>query len=208
MARIPRPDDYYRFRIPTDPQVAPAGDRIAFTIQTVAVGRDGYRHAIWSAPFDGSGPALPLTIGSKHDTRPRFAPDGRTLAFLSDRRLGVEDEPAAGKDREDGVQVHLLPLDRPGEARRLTNLPRGVEDLAWSPDGRRIAVISSSHGATVADDSRKRGRPATAPGPGEEPRSDIHYVDRLRVQANGAGWVYHQVTRLWVVGIGADQPIR
>ncbi|MGH2465187.1 MAG: S9 family peptidase [Candidatus Limnocylindrales bacterium] len=199
MARIPRPDDYYRFRIPTDAQVAPDGERIAFTVQTVSVGRDSYRHAIWTAPFEGGDPATPLTIGSKHDTRPRFAPDGRTLAFLSDRRLGVEDEPAAAKDREDGVQVHLLPLDRPGEAHRLTNLPRGVEDLAWSPDGRRIAVISSSHGATVADDSRRRGRPAKAPGPGEEPRSDIHYVDRLRVQSNGAGWTYHQVTRLWVV---------
>src|SRR5450432_3277218 len=157
MARIPRPDDYYRFRIPTDPQLSPGGDRVAFSVQTVAPGRDGYRHGIWLAPFDGSAPAEPVTIGSRHDTRPRFAPDGRTLAFLSDRRLTVEEEPAAAKDREDGTQVHLLPLDRPGEARRLTNLPRGVEDFAWSPDGLRLAVVSSSHGATVAEDSRRRG---------------------------------------------------
>ncbi len=199
MARIPRPDDYYRFRIPTDPQLAPGGERVAFTVQTVAAGRDGYRHAIWSAPFDGSAPAEALTIGSRHDSTPRFAPDGRSLAFLSDRRLAVEDEPAAAKDREDGIQVHLLPLDRPGEARRLTNLPRGVEDLAWSPDGRRLAVVSSSHGATTAEDGRRRGRPAKAPAPGAPPTSDFHYVDRLRTQSNGAGWVYHQVTRLWVV---------
>jgi len=39
MARIPRPDDYYGFRIPTDPQLSPSGDRIAFTVQTVATGR-------------------------------------------------------------------------------------------------------------------------------------------------------------------------
>ena len=201
MARIPRPDDYYRFRIPTDPQLAPGGDRIAFTVQTVAAGRDGYRHAIWSVPFDGSAPAEPLTIGSRHDTNPRFAPDGRSLAFLSDRRLAVEDEPAAAKDREDGTQVHLLPLDRPGEARRLTNLPRGVEGFAWSPDGRRLAVVSSSHGATVAEDARRRGRPAKAPAPGDPPMSDFHYVDRLRMQSNGSGWVYHQVTRLWVFDV-------
>jgi dipeptidyl aminopeptidase/acylaminoacyl peptidase len=201
MARVPRPDDYYRFRIPTDPQLAPGGDRIAFTVQTVAAARDGYRHAIWSAPFDGSRPAEPLTLGSKHDTSPRFAPNGRSLAFLSDRRLAVEDEPAAAQDREDGVQIHLLPLDRPGEARRLTSLPRGVDEYAWSPDGARLAVVSSSHGATVAEDSRRRGRPAKAPDPGDPPASDFHYVDRLRALANGAGWVYHRVTRLWVVDV-------
>ncbi len=201
MARTPRPDDLYRFLIPTDPQLAASGDRIAFTVQSVAPGRDGYRHAIWSAPFDGSSPAQQLTIGSKHDRSPRFSPDGRSLAFLSDRRLGVEEEPAAAKDREDAVQVHLLPLDRPGEARRLTNLPRGVEDFAWSPDGRRLAVLSSSHAATVSDDARRRGRPAKAPVPGDPPASDIHYLDRLRTMANGAGWVYNQVARLWVVDV-------
>ncbi len=201
MARAPRPDDLYRLRIPTDPQLAPGGDRIAFTVQTVASTWDGYRHAIWSAAFDGSAPAERLTIGSKHDTSPRFAPDGRSLAFLSDRRIGVEEEPAAAKDREDAVQVHLLPLDRPGEAQRLTNLPRGVEEYAWSPDGGRLAVVSSSHGATVAEDARRRGRPAKGPDPGDRPASDFHFVDRLRSMANGVGWIYHQVTRLWVVDV-------
>jgi dipeptidyl aminopeptidase/acylaminoacyl peptidase len=201
MARAPQPDDLYRLRIPTDPQLAPGGDRIAFTVQTVAPTRDGYRHAIWSTPFDGSTSAERLTIGSKHDRTPRFAPDGRSLAFLSDRRIAVEEEPAALKDREDAVQVHLLPLDRPGEARRLTNLPRGVEEYAWSPDGGRLAVVSSSHGATVAEDLRRRGRPAKAPEAGDPPASDFHFIDRLRSMSNGAGWVYHKVTRLWVVDI-------
>ncbi len=201
MARAARPDDIYRFLIPTDPQLAPAGDRIAFTVQTVAPTRDGYRHAIWSVPFDGSSPAAQLTIGSKHDRHARFAPGGRSLAFLSDRRLAVEEEPQAAKDREDAVQVHLLPLDRPGEARRLTNLPRGVDDFAWSPDGQRLAVVSSSHGTTVREDARRRGRPSTSPAPGDPPASDIHYVDRLGSMLNGAGWTYHQVTRLWVVDV-------
>ena len=201
MARIPSPDDYYQFRIPTDPELSPDGNRIAFTVQTVATARDGYRNALWSAPFDGSSPAEALTIGSRHDTTPRFAPDSRSLAFLSDRRLAVEEEPAAAKDREDGVQVYLLPLDRPGEARRLTDLPRGVEDFDWSPDGRRLAIVSSSHGATQAEDARRRGRPARPPGPGDPPTSDFHFVDRLHSQANGVGWVYHRVTRLWVVDV-------
>ena len=203
MARIPRPDDYYRFLIPTDPQLAPDSGRIAFTVQSVAPTRDGYRHAIWSVPFDGSAPARQLTIGTKHDASPRFRPDGRALAFLSDRRLAVEEEPKATKDREDSVQVHLLPLDEPGEARRLTNLPRGVSEFAWSPDGSRLAVVSSSHAASRAEDARRRGRPAKPPAPGEAPASDIHYVDRLRSMVNGPGWVYYQVGRLWVIDLAS-----
>ena len=98
------------------------------------------------------------------------------------------------------VQVYLLPLDRPGEARRLTNLPRGVDEFAWSPDGSRLAVVSSSHGATIAEDARRRGRPAQRPpSPGEPPTRTSTTSTGCAPRPTGAGWVYHQVSRLWVV---------
>ena len=136
---------------------------------------------------DGDGEARQLTIGSKHDRHARFSPDGRTLAFLSDRRLHVEEEPARvdAKSREDGQQVHLLPLAG-GEARRLTDLPRGVDGFDWSPDGRWLLVTSSSHGPTREEDQRLRGKTAP-PKPGDEPESDYHFVDRLGYLFNGAG---------------------
>jgi dipeptidyl aminopeptidase/acylaminoacyl peptidase len=153
-----RPDDLYRFRIATDPRLSPDGSLAVFTVQTVAATKDGYRHALWAVPTLGDSPAHQLTIGAKHDRHARFAPDGRALAFLSDRRLQVEEEPAAGdaKLREDGQQVHLLPLDG-GEARRLTDLPRGVDAFWWSPDGGHLLVMSSSRGATRDEDRRRRG---------------------------------------------------
>jgi Tol biopolymer transport system component len=107
MPRPPRPEDLYRLRIPTDPRLSPDGKLIAFTVQTVAPTHDGYRQSIWLVPADGSAAARQVTIGSKHDRHARFSPDGRTLAFLSDRRLVVEEEPKAPKpeEREDGTQV-------------------------------------------------------------------------------------------------------
>ena len=137
--RAPRPEDLPRLRIPTDPRLAPNAASAAFVVQEVAAGHDGYHTAIWRIELDAGRPrpgAEPqrLTTAGRHDTSPRFSPDGRTLAFLSDRRVRVEEEPGAPKDREDAVQVHLLPLDRPGEGRRLTDLPRGVTGFAWSPD--------------------------------------------------------------------------
>jgi dipeptidyl aminopeptidase/acylaminoacyl peptidase len=200
MPRPPRPEDLSRLRIATSPRLSPDGELIAFTVQTSAPGQDGYRHAIWLVRADGSAPARQITIGSKNDTAPRFSPDGRTLAFLSDRRLAVEDDPDArkdAKDREDGTQVHLLPLDG-GEARRLTNLPRGVDGLDWSPDGRWLVVTSSSRGADRKEDARLRGKNGQRP-PGSPPESDYRYIDRLNYMLNGAGFIYDQVAHLWLV---------
>ena len=201
MTRSFRPDDLYRFRIATDPRLSPDGSLAVFTVQTVGPSKDGYRHALWAVATDGRGEARQLTIGARHDRDARFAPDGRTLAFLTDRRMHIEEEPAAGdvKQREDGQQVHLLPLDG-GEARRLTDLPRGVDAFWWSPDGRQLLVTSSSHGATREDDRRRRGK-AAKPKPGEAPESDLRFLDRLGYLSNGVGFIDHEIAQLWIVDI-------
>jgi acylaminoacyl-peptidase len=169
------------------------------TVQVAAPSRDAYRHAIWLVPSDGSTPPRQATIGVRHDTHPRFSPDGRSLAFLSDRRPVTEEEPEAPKDREDGTQVHLLPLDG-GEARRLTDLPRGVDGFAWSPDGRWLVVRSASARANRVEDARARGKGAP-PKPGEPPTSDYRYLDRLQNMLNGPGFIYDHVSNLWLVEV-------
>lgn len=68
------------------------------------------------------GPPQQLTHGSKRNDKPAFAPDGKTIAFVSDR---------GGKP-----QVWRVPLDG-GEASKLTDLPGNVVDLSWLPDGKQ-----------------------------------------------------------------------
>ena len=206
MTRQPSPTDLSSFRIPTDPVLSPDGALIAFSLQTCAPGRDAYRHAIWVVPAEGSAPARRLTIGARQDTSPRFSPDGRTLAFLSDRRPLLEEEPDAPKDREDGTQIHLLPLDG-GEARRLTDLPRGAGAFEWSPDGAWLVVQSTSHGATRKDDARARRMPAP-PKPGETPVSDYRYFDRLQQMLNGRGFIDNKVENLWLVEVASGNAHR
>ena len=133
MPRPARPDDLYRLSVPMDPRLSPDGRLVAFTVKATAPGKDAYRQAVWLAPVDGGADPRRVTIGARTDLHARFSPDGRTLAFLSDRRVLVEEEPdrpTDAKEREDCNQVHLLPLDG-GEARRLTDLPRGVNEFAW-----------------------------------------------------------------------------
>jgi dipeptidyl aminopeptidase/acylaminoacyl peptidase len=209
LARPLAPDDLYRLRIPTDPHLSPDGSSVIVTVQASAPRHDGYRHSIWLVPIDGGGEPRQLTIGAKSDRHPRFSPDGRSIAFLSDRRLQVEDEPELpknSKDREDGTQVYLLPLDG-GEARRLTDLPRGVGGFAWSPDGSQIVVTTSSRAGNRKDDRRARGfdekRKATDP-----PESDYRYIDRLNYMFNGADFVYDSVAQLWVVDAATGEARR
>ena len=55
MPRRPaHPDDLYRLAVPFEPRLSPDGRTVAFTVKRSSVGRDGYRHAIWLAPTDGS----------------------------------------------------------------------------------------------------------------------------------------------------------
>jgi len=158
--RPARPDDLYRLAVPYDPRLSPDGSRVVFSVKRSSVGKDGYRLSTWIAPTDGSGPARQLTLGTRTDHSPRISPDGSTLAFISDRRLYAEEEPdrpKEAKDRDDCFQVHLLPLEG-GEARRLTDLPKGVTELEWSPDGSTLVVLSSSLGATEDEDHHRHRR--------------------------------------------------
>jgi dipeptidyl aminopeptidase/acylaminoacyl peptidase len=206
--RAPTPQDLYRMAIPTDARLSPDGSMVAFTVQRVGPAYDRYGTSIWIAPAgrtagaaaDRADGVRQVTIGVRRDSRARWSPDGRWLAFISDRRALVEEEPGAPKEREDLSQVHLLPADGPGEARRLTDLPRGVDAAEWSPDGRWLAVISASRGATHEADARARRKPAESK-PGTPPHSDFRFAERLHFLQNGSGFVADRVPQVWLVDV-------
>ena len=121
------PADLLRERLIGGIDIAPDGSLVAYSERTVVSGRD--RSSLWVVPFAGGRPRR-LTYGAWSDTRPRFSPDGGTIAFLSDR------------EREGTFQVLLLPLDG-GEARPLTSFRRGALEAEWMPDGRALAVLAT-----------------------------------------------------------------
>jgi len=201
--RAPRPEDLYDLRVPTDLAVSPDGRHVAFSVKAVAPGKDGYRTALWIAPADGAAPARQLTVGARSDASPRWSPDGRTIAFLSDRSAVLQAGGAGAKPgkaeepTEGGTQVWLLPFADGGEARQLTDLPKDVEGLAWSPDGRRLVVVS---GAASTEPERKPER-----GPDDPPAPDTRLIDRLGYQFNGVGFTHDRFTRLWLVDAASGE---
>jgi dipeptidyl aminopeptidase/acylaminoacyl peptidase len=197
--RAPRPEDLYDLRVPTEVALSPDGRWVAFSVKAVAPGKDGYRTSLWVAPADGEEPARQLTVGARNDTTPRWSPDGRTIAFLSDRAAVLQAGGAGAKagkaeaPKEGGTQVWLLPFADGGEARQLTDLPKDVEGIAWSPDGRRLCVVS---GAASTDPEKKPDRK-----PEDGPAPDTRLIDTLLYQFNGAGFIHEKFSRLWLVDV-------
>jgi dipeptidyl aminopeptidase/acylaminoacyl peptidase len=85
----------------------------------------------------GSGETRILTFGPNSDRLPKYSPDGRSIAFLSDRK------------RAGDFQLHLLdPIT--GAARRTAAVEGWVEYFHWAPSGRQILLGVAGHGAVVS----------------------------------------------------------
>jgi len=84
-----------------------------------------------------SGDTRVLTFGPNTDRLPKYSPDGRHIAFLSDR------------ERAGDFQLYLLdPVT--GGARGMPRVEGWVEYLHWSPDGRRILLGVAGFGADIS----------------------------------------------------------
>ncbi len=158
--KIPTQEEIDDLKVVTDPQISPNGETVAFVVAKLE--GDQTRSSIWAVPAAG-GDQRQFTAGRGSDTVPRWSPDGRTLAFLSDR---AKDKPDAYVN-ERGIktrmpqvetQIYLLPTGG-GEARQLTTISGGVhtppnlDPFAWSADGTRIAFLNTD---PLPDEERSR----------------------------------------------------
>src|ERR1700689_4734394 len=76
-------DDLFRFHRISDPQVSPDGRNVVFARADVIVADNASQASVWIVPAAGGEPTQ-LTHLGKHDTHPRWSPDGKWIAFESD----------------------------------------------------------------------------------------------------------------------------
>ena len=132
------PADVLSIRELDEVKVSPNGKQIAFVVNEPndpKKPRESRTSNIWVVPADGHEPPRPLIADLKNASTPRWSPDGRTLAFLSDD------------------QIYLL-SDGEGKAVRLNNVAGGVQQFEWSPDGKMIAFLARDP-ATAEEEARK-----------------------------------------------------
>src|SRR2546429_2055738 len=142
------PEASLNLRNISDLQFSPDGSRLAFVVTEPAKGERRARH-IWIYEKQ-SGAIRQFTFSAKSEFLPRWSPDGKQLAFLS--------------DRDEQQQVYAMPGDG-GEASPLTKGKRGVKNFAWSPNGKQIAFLAPD-AKTEAEEKK------------EKDKDDAHVVDK------------------------------
>ena len=119
-------DTFMQMEAVSSPAISPDGKQIVFTREHIDTVKDQSRTNLWIVTADGSR-VHELTSGPWRDGSPVWSPDGRRLAFLS--------------DRDGTMQLHVMYVDT-GAIAQLTHLERAPGSVKWSPDGRQIAFTS------------------------------------------------------------------
>ena len=170
----------------SDPAATPAGDRMACVRTHVVASDDApprYASAIWASSPASPDALSPLVGGERDAVRPRFSPDGRYLAYLSEPPKVASGATTATPNA--GKAVYLLDLVHGGEGRCIATLPGGVQAAWWSADARGLVITGHARAAAASESEvvartvdRLHGKRDGLPSPGvRDP------------EPNGAWWV-------------------
>jgi dipeptidyl aminopeptidase/acylaminoacyl peptidase len=142
------PEASLNLRTIADLQFSPDGSRLAFVVSEPPKGERRTRH-IWLYDKQ-SGAIRQFTYSAKTETSPRWSPDGKQLAFLS--------------NRDEEQQLYVMRADG-GEASALTKGKRSVKGFTWSPDGKQISYLAPD-AKTEAEEKK------------EKDKDDAHVADK------------------------------
>ncbi len=131
-------EDVYRAKSLDSLTISRDGTLAVYAVTTKNLARATSQDDLWLLDL-ASGASRSLTnTDDKNESEPAISPDGKTVAFVS--------------DRNGAKALWLMPLTG-GEARELCRFQAGLSDLLWSPTGSAIAFSSDVFPACGADDA-------------------------------------------------------
>jgi dipeptidyl aminopeptidase/acylaminoacyl peptidase len=171
--RAIKPEDFVLLHTVSDPHVSLDGKLVAYSVTTVDREADETHIAVHVARLDERTSPRRFTQG-KRDHSPRWSPDGKYLAFVS--------------NRNDKNQLFIAPLDG-GEARQITKSKHGMAQPAWSPDGKRIAYVQRT--GEYKEPKERKGAEKNAP----------RVIRDLRYRLDGVGFFDNRRFHVFTVDV-------
>ena len=114
----------------SDPQLSPDGKTILFGVSYTSIEENRSVRNLFTIPAEG-GEKTQLTMDGKSIANARWAPDGKSVYFLQ------------------GGQIWQAPYENGKLGKRVccSDVPRGIDEFALSPDGMQVMYVSTVHSA-------------------------------------------------------------
>lgn len=138
-AAVPTIEQNLSLRSAAGPQISPDGKLVAYEISKTNWEDNAFETEIWIAHVAAPHDPYQLTSGKKSSSSPRWSPDGKELAFISDR---------------DGKKQIYVISPMGGEARPVSKTETAVNAFKWTPDGKSL-IYTAADADTKAMKDRK-----------------------------------------------------
>ncbi|HSY68631.1 MAG TPA: hypothetical protein VK813_08310, partial [Edaphobacter sp.] len=122
--RVPSIDQALEMQTASGPALSPDGQHVVYEVSRTNWKTDAFERDLWIADRVGNSHLLSAQV--KSSSGARWSPDGRWIAFASDRPGQIAETKA------DSRQIYVIdPMG--GEARQVTKLEDGVDGYEWGP---------------------------------------------------------------------------
>ena len=153
-------DEFFNSVDITAVEMAPDGRAVVIGAQRADWNQNDFRKDLWLYRDNGQGGGTLLQLTqSGHDSSPRWSPDGRWIAFTSDREVSSENEeqnaPGKGSEKKHITQIYLISPDG-GEAFPITSGEESVHTFAWSPDSRSLYFATRTPWSSEQEEAYKK----------------------------------------------------